>query len=312
MSDEEALEPLLITKKIKPKEDAHGGAWKVAYADFVTAMMAFFLLLWLLNATTEEQKRGIANYFEPQSITTGEQSGSGGSLGGLAIDAVGAMKSAGSPPSVTIPISSAGGEKSRKGKGEATLTSSEPNPDSTNIEARKREREEFDRAQADLRLAVERNDALKDFQDSLLIDNTPEGLRIQLIDRQKIPMFKPGSATLNPYSEALLQIITRVITRFPNPVSIAGHTDGAPRPENARFSNWELSAKRANTARRTMVEAGLPKARIAAVVGRADTDLLFPEKPESPQNRRISILLVRMAKAPESGGNGDARVKGGR
>ncbi len=294
MSDQEALEPLILKKKLKGADGAHGGAWKVAYADFVTAMMAFFLLLWLLNATTNEQKQGLSQYFQPKTVTSGDESGDAGLLGGLAVAAIGNLRSAGSPPTVTMPIPSAGGPKERRGKADAALTSNEPNPDSTNFEARQREEDAFQKAKADLRLAVEQSNELSEFQDSLLIDETPEGLRIQLIDRDKATMFKPGSAVFTPYFKALLQIITRIIVRFPNPVSISGHTDSAPLPPGATYSNWELSGDRANSARRTMVGAGLPSARIADVVGRADTEHLFPKEPKAASNRRVSILLVRM------------------
>ena len=216
-------------------------------------------------------------------------------MGGLAVAAIGNLRSAGSPPTVTIPIASAGGPKERQGKGEAALTSDSPNPGSTNFEARQREEQAFQQAQADLRLAVEQSSELSEFQDSLLIDETPEGLRIQLIDRERVTMFKPGSAELTPYFEALLQIVGRIIVRFPNPVSISGHTDSAPLPPDATYSNWELSGDRANSARRTMVKAGLPADRIADVVGRADTEHLFPKEPNAPSNRRVSILLVRTA-----------------
>jgi chemotaxis protein MotB len=295
MSDEEALEPLILKKKLKGADGGHGGAWKVAYADFVTAMMAFFLLLWLLNASTSDQKSGLSDYFQPQTVTSGTESGDGGLLGGLALTALGNLRSAGSPPTVTMPIPSAGGPKERQGKGEAALTSDDPNPDSTNFEARQREAEAFQQAQADLRLAVEQSQELSEFQDSLLIDETPEGLRIQLIDRDRATMFKPGSAVFTPYFKALTQIIARIVARFPNPVSISGHTDSAPLPPGATYSNWELSGDRANTARRTMVGAGLPQDRIADVVGRADTEHLFPKEPNAASNRRVSILLVRMA-----------------
>lgn len=299
MADEKALEPLILKKKLKGNNAAHGGAWKVAYADFVTAMMAFFLLLWLLNASTDEQKHGISQYFEPESILSSDKSGSSGLFGGLAIDAVGTLRSAGSPPSVSIPLPSAGGPKARKGKGEAVLVSDEPNPDSTNFEARKREEENFAQAQADLRLAVEQNRELSAFQDSLLVDKTPEGLRIQLIDQEEIPMFEPGSAIFTPYFKALLEVITRVVRRFPNQVAISGHTDAESTPTGSAYTHWELSGERANAARRVMVSSGLNSARIANVVGRADTDPLYPADPSSPRNRRISLLLVKMPEAPQ-------------
>jgi len=297
MADEKALEPLMLKKKLKANHAAHGGAWKVAYADFVTAMMAFFLLLWLLNATTDEQKHGISNFFEPETVISGNKSGSSGLFGGLALDAVGTLRSAGSPPSVTIPLPSAGGPKTRKGQGEAVLVSDDPNPESINFEARKREEAEFNRAQADLRLAVEQNRELSAFQDSLLVDRTPEGLRIQLIDQEAVSMFEPGSAKFTPYFEALLEVVTRVVRRFPNEVAISGHTESEAGAPGAAYGNWELSGERANAARRIMVNSGMNPDRIASVVGRADTDPLYSADPASPRNRRISILLVA---APEA------------
>ncbi|MEX2616589.1 MAG: flagellar motor protein MotB [Alphaproteobacteria bacterium] len=292
MADEKALEPIYIKKKLKANHAPHGGAWKVAYADFVTAMMAFFLLLWLLNATTDEQRQGISNYFEPETIISGDKSGSSGMFGGLAINAVGTLRSAGSPPSVSIPLPTAGGPKTRQGQGEAVLVSEEPNPESVNFEARKREEEEFNKAQADLRLAVEQSDEARAFQDSLLLDKTPEGLRIQLIDQERVAMFEAGSARFTPYFEALLEVVTRIVRRFPNPVEISGHTDAEPTTPDAAYTSWELSGERANAARRVMVGAGMNPDRIAGVVGRADSDPLFPADPKSPRNRRISILLV--------------------
>ncbi|MFT6581432.1 MAG: flagellar motor protein MotB [Alphaproteobacteria bacterium] len=125
MADEEALAPIIIKKRIKPKENPHGGAWKVAFADFVTARMAFFLLLWLLNVTTDSQKQGISNLFEPDSFTDGDDAGAGGTLKGLALTAEGALKSSGSPPSVSVPIPSFGGQNELKGKAEEARTSSE-------------------------------------------------------------------------------------------------------------------------------------------------------------------------------------------
>jgi chemotaxis protein MotB len=308
MADEKALEPLMLKKKLKANHAAHGGAWKVAYADFVTAMMAFFLLLWLLNATTDEQKHGISQFFEPETILSGDKSGSSGLFGGLALDAVGTLRSAGSPPSVTIPLPSAGGPKTRKGQGEAVLVSEDPNPESTNFEARNREEANFNRAQADLRLAVEQNRQLSAFQDSLLVDKTPEGLRIQLIDQETVSMFQPGTAKFTPYFEALLEIITRVVRRFPNKVAISGHTDAEPATPGSNVTNWELSGERANAARQVMVRSGLDPNQINSVVGRADTDPLYPADPNSPRNRRVSILLV---KTPDAAAPSETPHQGG-
>ncbi|MBL4720312.1 MAG: OmpA family protein [Alphaproteobacteria bacterium] len=293
MADEQALKPTIIKKRIKPKENPHGGAWKVAFADFVTAMMAFFLLLWLLNATTDSQKQGISELFEPDSFTDGDDAGAGQALKGLALTAEGALKSSGSPPSASIPIPSFGGQHELVGKAEEARTSSDENPDSTNVEARRRQTEEFERAKSSLRLALEKNPELREFQENLLIENTPEGMRIQLVDQERISMFKPGGAVMSAYSEAFLELITTILVKFPNQIVITGHTN-ASSLENTKFpSNWELSGERANAARRVIVEAGLPEGRINAIAGKADSEHLYPQEPNSPRNRRITILLVR-------------------
>lgn len=292
MSDETALEPIVVKKKLKANHPPHGGAWKVAYADFVTAMMAFFLLLWLLNVTTDSQKQGISNLFEPESITESEQSGSARSLMGRALSSAGALVSSGSPPSVSVPVPAFGGQNEVRGQAEAALTSKDQNPDSENVEARKREEEGFARAQSDLRLAVEQSEQLANFQDSLLVDLTPKGLRIQLLDQEQVSMFQPDSAKMTPYSEALLTLITKIVLRFPNQVAITGHTAAAKPEEKRTYSDWDISGQRANFARRVMLEAGLPQDRLASVIGKGDNDHLYPKEPFSPQNRRISILLV--------------------
>ena len=170
-----SAEPLILKKKLKDTGGAHGGAWKVAYADFVTAMMAFFLLLWLLNATTNDQKQGLSQYFQPTTIMPGDESGTTGLLGGLAVGAIGNLRSAGSPPTVTIPIPSAGGPKERRGRAEAALTSDEPNPDSTNFEAREREEEAFQKARADLRLAVDRTTSFEISRTAFSSTKRPKG-----------------------------------------------------------------------------------------------------------------------------------------
>lgn len=295
MADEEAIAPIIIKKRIKPKENPHGGAWKVAYADFVTAMMAFFLLLWLLNVTTDSQKQGISELFEPESITQSDQAGQSGALMGLALSARGAMKSSGSPPSVSIPIPSFGGQRDHEGKAKEALTSTEVHQDSENVEARISEQKDLERAQSSLRLAVEKSEQLRDFQDSLLIENTPDGLRIQLIDQERVTMFKPGGDVMSAYSKAFLEIITTVLVQFPNNIAITGHTNSAGQ-ENSSSSNWDLSGHRANAARRVIVDSGLAPERIAAVTGKSDSEHLFPKEPNSPRNRRISLLLVRIPK----------------
>ena len=293
MADDKALQPIVIKRKIKANHAPHGGAWKVAYADFVTAMMAFFLLLWLLNVTTESNKQGISNYFEPDTSEEQKVSGSGQALAGLAQIAEGALKSAGAPPSVTVPIATAGsktgGDESKKDvKDAAALAQAE----AKRIEA---ERESFAQVEAEIRQALQEIPELNDMQNSLVIDQTPEGLRIHILDQENIPMFVGSRPVLNDHGRKMLAIVANVITKMPNKVVVTGHTDSSGSSNSETAGNWELSGDRANTARRVMVEFGLGAEKIVKVAGKADRELLYPDKPKSPLNRRISITLQRTA-----------------
>jgi len=311
MSDDlNALKPIVIKRKIKANHPPHGGAWKVAYADFVTAMMAFFLLLWLLNVTTEQNKQGISNYFEPDTSEEEKSSGSGQALSGLAQIAEGALKSAGSPPSVTVAIATAGsktgGDEGKEDKKDAAaLAEAEEKRLQTELES-------FAKVEAEIRQALQEIPELNDMQDSLMIDYTPEGLRIQILDQEDIPMFVTGRAVLNDHGRKMLAIVANVITKMPNPVVLTGHTDTS-KSSKRNYGNWELSGDRANTARRVMVEFGLGATKIAKVAGKADKELLFPDKPSSPLNRRISIILQKqkpLTELPQQASAGDAESEG--
>ena len=303
--------PTVIIKKVKSHAHAahHGGAWKVAYADFVTAMMAFFLLLWLLNVTTDIQKRGIADYFEP-TITSQSESGAGGVLGGLTI---------GSPGSQSIPLSRPAaqaaqmalrqpdeGDDGNEGGAAATDPQDDNDQpqvkpiDENTLEKQFAEREEkrFEAAEKTLREAIKDVPELAKLADNLIIDNTPEGLRIQLVDQDKQAMFALGSADMLDPTRKLIALVAQVIHRLPNKISISGHTDSTTYPMGGKYSNWELSSDRANASRREFVADGVPAERIARVVGLADRDPLVADDPASPRNRRISIVLVREAKEP--------------
>lgn len=295
----DAVQPIII-KKVKGGGHAHhGGAWKVAYADFVTAMMAFFLLLWLLNATTEEQKRGIADYFTPASVSS-SQSGSGGVLGGTVISLDGVLTANGGPSEGATtpetpenPAELAEGDPDSDVEGDPTEMTEQQLAE----EMAEREQEQFEAAAESLRQAIDAIPELAQLKDSLLIDQTPEGLRIQLADQEGTSMFPLGSSAPNENMQRLIGLVTAVVERLPNQISVSGHTDDLPYRTANGYTNWELSADRANAARRLLVETGLKTDRVALVQGRAATEPLLPENAASPRNRRISIVLLREADA---------------
>lgn len=305
-----ALKPIVIKRKIKANHPPHGGAWKVAYADFVTAMMAFFLLLWLLNVTTETNKQGISNYFEPDTSEEENSSGSGQALSGLAQSAEGALKSAGSHPSVTVALATAGsktgGDQGKQDNKDAeALAEAEEKRLQTELKS-------FAKVEAEIRQALQEIPELNDMQDSLMIDYTHEGLRIQFLDQKDIPMFVAGRAVLNDHGRKMLAIVTNVIAKLPNAVVLTGHTDTS-KSTKRNYGNWELSGDRANMARRTMVEFGLGGERVVKVAGKADTEHLLPDKPSSPLNRRISIILQKqkpLTELPQQASDGDAGSEG--
>ena len=334
--------PLIIKKIKRSKSEAHhGGAWKVAYADFVTAMMSFFLLLWLLNVTTDVQKRGIADYFDP-TIASKSQSGAGGVLGGLSMGQPGAQDVSASPPAFQLAVATlrqpdegeegdAAGSSSQSDTGDKTggtttseqpggtttseqpggTTSSEqpggaaanakkPVDQMTEMELQKRieqrEEKQFAAAEFALRQAIQDVPELKNLADNLIIDRTPEGLRIQIVDQEKRSMFPLGSAQMVDSAQKLMALVAVVVQKLPNKVSITGHTDAAPYAFGRYYTNWELSADRANASRRELVSDGVSAERIEKVVGLADRDPLVPEDPRAPRNRRISIVLLHEAK----------------
>jgi chemotaxis protein MotB len=293
----------IIIKKVKKGGHGghHGGAWKVAYADFVTAMMAFFLLLWLLNSTTDEQKQGLADYFSPASISK-SYSGSGGAMGGMSPGQPGGMRSDSAPSGITIalpdPESESGGESesSAEDKGvEAEAGSKSEEEEERRRILAERESSRFDLAEAALRQAVQDAPELQVMADSMIIDQTDEGLRIQIIDRAGQPMFPSGSAEMYHTARRLFDQVAASVAELPNRIAVKGHTDATPYVAGKGYSNWELSADRANASRRVLVEAGVPPERFATVSGQAGQDPLEPQDPFSPRNRRISVILLREA-----------------
>lgn len=283
--------PTIVIKKVKKVAGGHhGGAWKVAYADFVTAMMAFFLLLWLLNVTTAEQKRGIADYFAPSAASRSE-SGAGMILGGRTMITDGSRISDKGVPSVTMAIAPPNAESMKLDKTHEPATEEE-----IDKKIAEREQQAFEEIERGLRQEINNSPELVELAKNILVDMTPEGLRIQIVDQQNQSMFPSGSTQMHERTKLLLQKVAHVIEKLPNKVSITGHTDALPYRGDGNYGNWELSTDRANASRRALTESGVPAPRIAQVVGKADQEPLISADRLNPSNRRIAIVLLREAK----------------
>ena len=288
----------VFIKRVKKVEGgAHGGAWKVAYADFVTAMMAFFLLLWLLNSVTQEQLEGISNYFAPASIAP-TTSGAGGVLGGQTIAAEGSEVSARAKPTVSLelppPKTGLGGDESTE-----TQKPEEAAEEAKKEAAQEVEQEQFKKAESELKQALQEIPGAAELQKSLMVDNTPEGLRIQIVDQEGLAMFPSGGAEPLGRARRMLEMVKKVVEKMPQKIAISGHTDGPKFGSGSEYTNWELSVDRANSARRVLRDLGLPIERLSRIVGKADTEPLLKGDPNNARNRRLSIVLLR-GTAPEA------------
>ncbi|MDP3658450.1 flagellar motor protein MotB [Phenylobacterium sp.] len=282
----------IVIKKIKKGggHGHHGGAWKVAYADFVTAMMAFFLLMWLINTTSPEQKRGIADYFAPASVSE-TTSGSGGILGGTALGDDGAK---GSGSRSVIEELAPESQNPDDGKSTDAAKSEASSADAAQEALQKQEQAAFASAAQSLRQALQDMPELAELSKNLIVDQTPEGLRIQLVDQEGRSMFNEGAAQPNDRAKLLLRAISKVINQLPNRISIYGHTSastGGARPDG----DWQLSASRADASRRVLQASGVDSDRVYQVSGKANSEPLYPDDPTLPGNRRIAIVLLREA-----------------
>jgi len=276
---EDGAVPLIIVRRSRRKKHGHhGGAWKVAYADFVTAMMAFFLVMWLIGVGTKQQRAAIAEYFKNPSMVAGNAT----------MAPPGKVGPGGASDSA---IKLGGAMDMPHGPGKDRRASRTAAPDVEKL-AREQEKARLENLMQQLHAAIEKSQALEPFKDQLLLDITPEGLRIQIVDKQNRPMFDTGSATLEPYTVAILHELAGFIDQAPNKISISGHTDDAPYSSNHSYSNWELSADRANAARRALLDGGLSEDKIARVVGLAASVPFDKANPGDPINRRISIILM--------------------
>ena len=281
-------EATIVIKKVKKGGgDAghHGGAWKVAYADFVTAMMAFFLLMWLINTTSPEQKKGIADYFAPASVSE-TTSGAGGILNGTALGQDGS-KQAGTASVIEqtapqAPHTDQTGGTAQQSQASTQSASSTSDPNDAALQS----------AAESLKQALQNMPELAELSKQIIVDQTPEGLRIQLIDQEGRSMFVENSAKPNDRARILLRAVAKVVNQLPNRVTIAGHTSataGAARNP----ADWQLSSTRADAARQILQGSGIDADRIYQVSGKAASDPLYPDDPTLPGNRRITLVLLR-------------------
>ena len=281
----------VIFKTVKVQEEgAHGGAWKIAYADFVTAMMAFFLLLWLLNATSEEIREGLANYFQPTLRTTPSTSGSGGIFGGATANDPGPLEV--TTTQAFLDSNSASQTNLDTGKEASGRDQDISSGDVGQVDA-SAEEQSFTRLKQILETSIdELPPELQDLKRSLFIDITSEGLRIQILDHDAKSSFDEGTDHLTPHARNALKLIAQFINRLPNSIAISGHTS----LEAEGVDNWELSLKRANSARRSLVGNGTPDQKIEIVIGKGAREPVNVESPDAPENRRLAIVMLRMAK----------------
>ena len=276
------VRPIVIKRVKKFAAGHHGGAWKIAYADFVTAMMAFFLLMWLLGSTSSGDLKGIADYFQnPLKIASTGGSGTG--------DSSSVLKGGGKDLSRTAGQVK-GGDVEAKSK---AVNLKETNAELARKEFEEREKVMLSELKQSIEKLIESNPALQQFKSQLLIDITSEGLRIQIVDEQNRPMFDSSSADLKPYTRDILRQIGKALNGVQNRVSLAGHTDAAQFAGGEKgFSNWELSSNRANASRRELVVGGMDDSKVLRVVGLASTVLFDKNDPLNSVNRRISIVVL--------------------
>jgi chemotaxis protein MotB len=286
IAEAEAPRPIIIKRIRKAGHGHHGGSWKVAFADFATAMMAFFLLMWLMEATTEEQRGAISKYFNNPSDVQGAspvpspspiQGPGGASTSMIKLGGGMELHHDPAPPAPIAPPT----------PGVQTATP----PDDDGAQEEQLDNERLAALMEALKQAIDERESLAKFKDQILLDVTPEGVRIQIVDHERRSMFPLGSARLENFSSNIIKELAHIIGSVPNRISISGHTDVKPYVA-VNYTNWELSADRANAARRALIAGGLPAEKIGRVVGLASSVLLDPAAPDSPINRRISIVVM--------------------
>ncbi len=275
---EEHIAPIIVKKIKKGGGGHHGGAWKIAYADFVTAMMAFFLLMWLLGSTSKAQKEGIAEYFQTplHMVLMGPSLGQSDSA-----------------------LKNTGGKDVTKKQGQVKPVEGDPGKLKTvKLEdvkevLKQAEKVKLEALKAKIEQAIEDNPTLQQFKSQLKLDITSEGLRVQIIDEQNRPMFENAKAELQPYAKTILREIGKTLKGVDNKISLSGHTDAAGYANGDHgYSNWELSADRANASRRELIAGGMDETKLMRVVGLGSAIMMDKENPFNPINRRISLIVM--------------------
>ncbi len=278
MAGKDDKAPIIVKKINKVAGGHHGGAWKVAYADFVTAMMAFFLLLWLLSTSSKETLAGLSEYFTP---TQGVKDSQGiGFEGGATPTTKGISKSMLSQPGLV--------------SGRTPTGMVADNPDNQAQEQSDKDDNLFKQGGDAVTQAFKQDPNVNQYADNVMVSQTPEGLRIDIMDSDKYAMFEKASATLTEHGRLILAKMAQILVKMPNFMAIYGHTDASPAETGrADYTNWELSADRAQTARRFLTKSGIEAERTKKVVGMADRELYTPNEPRGPKNRRIALVMLR-------------------
>lgn len=277
-TDGKKLQPIIVKRIKKAGHAVHGGAWKIAYADFVTAMMAFFLLMWLLGSTSEGDKKGLSDYFTaPLKVSMMGGTGAGASNSILTGGGADLTQKSG---------------QNHQGDGSDPIKKKMV-AEAMKAEVAKQDAKKLAALSAKISAVISNSPKLAEYSSQIRLDTTPDGLQIQIVDDQKRPMFDSGSASVKPYMRDILREIGAALNGVENKISLDGHTDRSPYINADRgYSNWELSSDRANASRRELVAAGMPDDKLARVVGLGSSSLFDVINPLSPANRRISIIVM--------------------
>ena len=297
-TDAKKLQPIIVKKIKKGGHAAHGGAWKIAYADFVTAMMAFFLLMWLLGSTSEGDKKGLSDYFNaPLKVALMGGTGAGASNSVIQGGGTDLTKQSG---------------QNKQSDPTDPLLVKKAAMDAARAEVARQDARKLAALSAKISSVIANNPRLADFSSQIKLETTPDGLQITIVDDQNRAMFDVGSALVKPYMREILREIGNALGGVENRISLDGHTDRSPYGSGERgYSNWELSADRANSSRRELVSAGMPDDKLVRVTGMASSTLLDPQNPLSPTNRRITLLVMTREAEERLLGGGRAVAVGG-
>jgi chemotaxis protein MotB len=299
--------PHIIRGKHKHRQEDHKshGVWKIAYADFMTALMVFFLMMWLTSSMSENIRRGVATYFAPAGASASVSGTSSVLEGGQSLEDLGTLEKMKLEQSIFSPTANFNSAPKNKAAKKSTSKESYDDGAGSNSDAEsdgesdEQEQHVFEEAQKTLMKSILKDPVLQYMSENILISITPEGLKIELIDKDNANLFAVGSKQMLPEMQLALGQIAKVIRALPNKINVTGHTDARPYGANATYNNWDLSTDRALESRRFLVASEFPESKIAAVVGKASNDLLNSKDPFSSSNRRISILVLRNGSTKE-------------